>query len=490
MRKGDENFHHSMLIHTKETKKTMHGLLDTVKPFVLKLRQAIQSKGIGRDSYKLMFSELQEYYDKEKKNVLDCNQHVPDFIELSGKLWEYFSDFQCESFPEVLEISSDQEKGDDLNYPEDEPYAVIAIGGNRLARGFTLEGLHTSYFVREPKELKSDTLLQQGRWFGFRGKNEDLVRIFTTESLRDEFWALKSIENDLHDTIRHFETCGLDTEEYAVPILKALNQIPTSKDKVPIPAKIVNSMFPGDYLPKRGSGFPIGLKLDIQDHQKRNQRNLDSIGNFIDVLCNENGMPNRSIEGHYEFKDVPLKHVIELFESSLDNFIEDPYNRQGLLEYLSTRGKMGQECSNWTVAVMGNQPSKNDKIINFGSSDKEFTLNLVQRTRTARGSNDFGVFLPQTPHFAIGMNYTEGETIKQILARRDKKNPILLIYLIDKDSEPNKQHNSNRAKLGTKDHIAAFAIGLPLATLTSEERKKFNVEVWHNSRLKLEVKAE
>ena len=139
---------------------------------------------------------------------------------------------------------------------------------------------------------------------------------------------------------------------------------------------------------------------------------------------------------------------------------------------------------------MGNQPSKNDKKIKFGSSDKEFTLNLVQRTRTARGSNDFGVFLPQTPHFAIGMDYTEGETIKQILARRDKKNPILLIYLIDKASEPNKHHNANRAKLGTKDHIAAFAIGLPLATLTSEERKKFNVEVWHNSRLKLEVKVE
>ena len=77
------------------------------------------------------------------------------------------------------------------------------------------------------------------------------------------------------------------------------------------------------------------------------------------------------------------------------------------------------------------------------------------------------------------MNYTEGETIKQILARRDRTNPILLIYLIDKDSEPNKQHNSNRAKLGTKDHIAAFAIGLPLATLTSEERKNYNVEVWH-----------
>ena len=48
-RRGDSNFHHSMLVHTKETKATMHGLLDTIRPFVERLRQTIQSRGMGRD---------------------------------------------------------------------------------------------------------------------------------------------------------------------------------------------------------------------------------------------------------------------------------------------------------------------------------------------------------------------------------------------------------------------------------------------------------
>ena len=91
----------------------------------------------------------------------------------------------------------------------------------------------------------------------------------------------------------------------------------------------------------------------------------------------------------------------------------------------------------------------------------------MQRTRIAKGINDFGVFLPQTPHFAIGINSPQGSTIKQHCAERDKTNPILLIYVIDKNSGPQKGDNSIRARLGTKDDIIAFAIGLPLATLTS-----------------------
>ena len=180
---------------------------------------------------------------------------------------------------------------------------------------------------------------------------------------------------------------------------------------------------------------------------------------------------------------------MSLFESSLDNFIEDPYNKKQLIQYLQTRATQGSECSKWTVAVMGNQPSSRDQKIKFGTSNHEFTLNLVQRTRIAKGVNDFGVFLPQTPHFAIGIESPEGSTIKQHCAERNRENPILLIYLIDKDSEPLKDENSIRARLGTKENIVVFAIGLPLATLTSDEKMNFNVESWHNQHLKLEEVA-
>ena len=56
---------------------------------------------------------------------------------------------------------------------------VIAVGGNSLSRGLTLEGLSTSYFRRDPRAY--DTLLQMGRWFGYRDGYLDLCRVWLTE---------------------------------------------------------------------------------------------------------------------------------------------------------------------------------------------------------------------------------------------------------------------------------------------------------------------
>ena len=57
----------------------------------------------------------------------------------------------------------------------------MLIGGNKLSRGVTIEGLLVSYYVRET--LYYDTLMQMGRWFGYRGRYVDLTRLYSTELL-------------------------------------------------------------------------------------------------------------------------------------------------------------------------------------------------------------------------------------------------------------------------------------------------------------------
>jgi len=76
----------------------------------------------------------------------------------------------------VREINSD--KGEVLDYEIEPSLKAIAIGGNKLSRGLTLEGLLVSYFAR--KSPQYDTLLQMCRWYGYRGGYEDLTRIYTT----------------------------------------------------------------------------------------------------------------------------------------------------------------------------------------------------------------------------------------------------------------------------------------------------------------------
>ena len=82
-----------------------------------------------------------------------------------------------------------------LNYDSDKGLNVIAIGGNKLSRGLTLEGLCISFFLRHTKMY--DTLMQMGRWFGYRTGSEDLIRVYTTDRLLTWFAYLVKVEKEV-----------------------------------------------------------------------------------------------------------------------------------------------------------------------------------------------------------------------------------------------------------------------------------------------------
>ena len=116
-------------------------------------------------------------------------------------------------------------------------------------------------------------------------------------------------------------------------------------------------------------------------------------------------IPPRNAQGNYVFDKIPLDDVVDFFEDSLDNFIDDPYNKNHLLEYLKVRKSNGAECSSWTVVVVGNKAeSKKDAKIRFGAnSPNEIELHLVNRSRIGKGIDDFRAFT-QIKDFSINSN--------------------------------------------------------------------------------------
>jgi hypothetical protein len=83
---------------------------------------------------------------------------------------------------------------------------VVLVGGNRLSRGLTLEQLVVSYYVRESSNY--DTLLQMGRWFGYRAAYADLTRLWTTQELYIRFRHLALVEEELRRQIAVSPTHG------------------------------------------------------------------------------------------------------------------------------------------------------------------------------------------------------------------------------------------------------------------------------------------
>lgn len=103
---------------------------------------------------------------------------------------------------------------DSLDYAEQgtKGLKVIAVGGNKLARGLTLEGLCTSYFVRTTKMY--DTLMQMGRWFGYRTNYIDLCRLYTTEELVEWFGHIADASEELRQEFDAMAESGATPKEY------------------------------------------------------------------------------------------------------------------------------------------------------------------------------------------------------------------------------------------------------------------------------------
>ena len=135
------------------------------------------------------------------------NEPVP-FDELQDELFVVLE--------EVTTIVDNYASLDRLNYDDDEPTTAIVIGGNTLSRGLTLEGLTSSYFVRTARTY--DTLMQMGRWFGYRPGYEDLCRVWLPLHLAGWFEELSQIELELRDEIDRYALEGLTPLEAGVRI--------------------------------------------------------------------------------------------------------------------------------------------------------------------------------------------------------------------------------------------------------------------------------
>lgn len=93
----------------------------------------------------------------------------------------------------------------------------IYIGAQLLERGITFDRLLTTYFTRWPKpDGNMDTNLQRARWFGYRSKYSDLIRLFTTETIADEFSFLAEMEDDLWRQFGEVEAGELSIDEIVI----------------------------------------------------------------------------------------------------------------------------------------------------------------------------------------------------------------------------------------------------------------------------------
>ncbi len=185
--RGTGTPHSTMLIHTS-VRVAVH---EAFKPPLHALQRQVLD---GLDSAPIR-TELAALWAEETARVpaVEMGETPIGFDQLMGRLPEVLAQSRV-----ILDNSRSDER---LDYSGD-PVVGIAVGGNTLSRGLTLEGLVVSYFVRSASAY--DTLLQMGRWFGYRQGYADLPRIWMTDELRRYFRFIAGVEHEIRTDIGRY----------------------------------------------------------------------------------------------------------------------------------------------------------------------------------------------------------------------------------------------------------------------------------------------
>lgn len=213
--RGQTAAHNSMLVHVTRFVDVQHQVAQLLQGQVESMRRRL-TLGEGERPQTLR-SDLERIWQMEFEPTCEAIRHSAPEENLVTVTWPQVAAELAEAVAriEIKEING--HATDALDYvAHRQGFNVVAIGGDKLSRGLTLEGLSVSYFLRASQMY--DTLMQMGRWFGYRPGYLDLCRLFTTEDLRRWYRHIALAEVELRREFDRMKAAGLTPRRYGLRV--------------------------------------------------------------------------------------------------------------------------------------------------------------------------------------------------------------------------------------------------------------------------------
>ncbi len=228
--------HNSMLIHVSRFKSVQQLVTAQVQDYLNNLKQVLTVEA-DENKKKQIRNEFEKTWQEEVRKKIDFKKY-PDDLKMTFKLlWSKIVSLITdeENKIDILQINSTTD--DSLDYErkerEGKAWNIIVIGGAAISRGITLEGLNVSYFLRLAKLPTSDTLIQMGRWFGYRDGYEDLYRVYCPKQLHILFRQFSFTMEYARNVFAEMSVKRFSPREYAleIPTFPGWNIIAKNKGK-------------------------------------------------------------------------------------------------------------------------------------------------------------------------------------------------------------------------------------------------------------------
>ncbi|MEA5564763.1 Z1 domain-containing protein [Anabaena sp. UHCC 0399] len=183
---GEEDVKYCFLVHICY-KQDIHNILEKViGQFVINLDKAIRGKS-SATANKQAYQWLEAAYNELKKTA-NC---LPPLTELIEELKIQLR----HAIPKIINANNPEKE------PNYNPGMNILIGGNRLGRGVTIEGLMVTYYGRDAKQKMMDTVHQHARMYGYRPKLKDVTRLFLPDHILDTFRSIHESDEAMRQAI-------------------------------------------------------------------------------------------------------------------------------------------------------------------------------------------------------------------------------------------------------------------------------------------------
>lgn len=412
--RGHTTVHHSMMVNVSRFNLVQDHIKNFIHAYVEQLKSSISNYGM------LSFTESMENQDLENLYQLWKEEYS------ANSNWEEIQTLLSQAAAPIMVLLVNSKSPDQLDYSKDKypsGRTVIAIGGLSLSRGLTLEGLCISYFLRN--SIMYDTLMQMGRWFGYRDQYEDLCRIYMTAEAASWYSYIHDSTEELRQEFIKMQQQGLTPKEFGLKVRShPTSLIVTARNKM-----------------RSGNTVPLNISLAnslvqtwaIRSDQESLKKNEQAFENLIYKLIKKHG---NGEEGEL-YKRGPawlnvsnelVKDMLLNFRNYVTSFATDSTL---ISDYLDL---YGNTCD--ILLRSKSKLDKDDKIKNIAS------LSIIPiRNEKAHYSEQKIVFpnsnISSHADEAVGLNQNQIDSLKlysgnnyRTQCRRARVRPLLSIYFI------------------------------------------------------------
>jgi hypothetical protein len=236
---------------------------------------------------------------------------------------------------------------DEIDYSRyEDGLSVIAVGGGRLARGITLEGLSTSYYLRTTRMY--DSLMQMGRWFGYRPGYVDLCRLYTTDTIYEWFNHITMATEEMRFDFDEMTTRNLKPKDFTLKVRNHHGLLAITSVAKLFWAKDITMSF-------SGSNPQTYLLLKDQKSIQNNFNNLNNLFERLGFPKYENIITKRKKVRYLLYKNVQVDLLTDFIENYKINI--PSINNQVISNYIKNQNT-SNNIREWNICIVSNTSEK------------------------------------------------------------------------------------------------------------------------------------